>query len=282
MMIKIAAPAKINLTLEVLGKRPDGFHDIRSVMQAVSLCDYFSFRAAPDVSFKCSKDDWFPEQSLVSQAVLRLKETTGYAGGVAIKVEKHIPLISGLGGDSSGAVATLRGLNRLWELGLPDEKLISMARSLGSDLAFFFHGGTALAEGRGEIVTPLPKVAPQWVLLVVPDVPRISGKTGRLYAALQTAHFTDGGITSRLVRQLKLGWGVEPSLLFNTFENVAFKVYQDLSSYYDHILKLGAAHVHLAGSGPALFTMFDNETQASEVFARCKQQGMEAYLARTL
>ncbi|MBA7473455.1 MAG: 4-(cytidine 5'-diphospho)-2-C-methyl-D-erythritol kinase [Dehalococcoidia bacterium] len=279
-MLTILAPAKLNLTLEVLARRPDGYHEIRSVIQTISLCDRLTFRARPSVDIRTDSPQWSAEKSLVSRAANLVRETIGVTRGIAIDVESRIPLISGLGGDSSAAAATLRGLNECWELNLPEEKLFELAVQLGSDVPFFLHGGTAVAQGRGEVVTPLPSLPRHWVVLVMPDVPRLPGKTAKLYASLNTSHFTDGRITKQLVKELKEGR--EPSTLFNTFENVALARGSELKVYRDHIRKLGAPHVHLAGSGPALFTLLKDKTQAEELYTRCKQQNMETYLVETL
>ena len=282
-MLTVLAPAKLNLTLEVLAKRQDGFHEIRSLVQAINLCDTLRFRSSEGVEFKCDNSDWVAEESLVSRVVSRLQEAAGCARGVTIEVDKRIPLVSGLGGDSSNAAAVLRGLDRLWELGLSQQELLGLAAQLGSDVAFFLYGGTALLEGRGEIVTPVSPLPHMWVVLVIPDVPRLPGKTKRLYDSLQESHYTDGQITRRLVKKLKTGGELDPSLLFNTFENVAFTArFSDLSVYRGHILKLGAADVHLAGSGPALFALMEDKKQAEDLYLRLQQQKMESYLVDTL
>jgi len=281
-MVTVLAPAKINLTLEVLGKRPDGFHEIRSVLQTVNLCDALHFRAGEGVTFECDMPGWSAEESLVSRAVALLHEETGCSLGAEIMIEKRIPLLSGLGGDSSDAAAVLRGLNELWGLNLSREKLVDMASRLGSDIVFFLHGGTALAGGRGEIITPLSFLADIWVVLVVPDVPRWTGKTGQLYASINAGQFTDGKITEKLTASVKGKGEFDLSLIFNIFENVAFDYFKGLAVYKEHILKLGAPHVHLAGSGPALFTVFIDKSQAEDLYKRLKDQGMEAYLAGTI
>ena len=281
-MITVIAPAKINLTLEVLGKRPDGFHEIRSVMQTVALCDTLSFEVDDELTITCDMPGWLAGKSLVSQAVSLLQETTGYSKGVVVKIEKCIPLMSGLGGDSSDTAAVLRGLNELWQLGLSQKALRELAARLGSDVAFFLSGGTALAEGRGEAITPLPPLPEMWVLLVVPDVPIESGKTARMYQTLTASQYTDGGITEKLVDALKSGAEFNTSMLFNTFENIAFEGFNIRRVYVEHLLKLGAPHVHLVGSGPALFTMFKDEAQAEDLYTQCKDQGMEAHLVETL
>jgi 4-diphosphocytidyl-2-C-methyl-D-erythritol kinase len=279
-MFTVLAPAKLNLTLEILGKRPDGYHEIRSVFQTINLCDRLCFQTSQPVAFKCDMPDWTPEKSLIARAVSLLQQTCKISQGVTIEVSKRIPLVSGLGGDSSDAAAALRGLNKLWELGLSGEKLLELAARLGSDVTFFLYGGTALVEGRGEVVTPLPPFPHHWFVLVVPDIPRLPEKTKQLYASLKSSHYTDGQITRKLVDEIKAGR--EPSNIFNTFENVAFTRFSKLKVYRDHILKIGAPHVHLAGSGPTLFTLFKDKAQAEDLYIRCQQQKMKTHLVETL
>ena len=280
-MLTIEAPAKVNLTLEILSKRPDGYHEIRSVIQTLKFFDSLHISPAKNISFKSNLPDWSPEQSLVAKAIKLLQETTGCTKSVAIEITKRIPLMSGLGGDSSDAVATLRGLNQLWELGLTQHQLQEIAQALGSDVSFFLSGGTALMEGRGERITPLPSVPHQWVILIFPKVPRAPDKTKRLYNMLQPCHYSDGRITEKLVANLKSVREFEPSAIFNTFENIVFTSRAELTNYRDHILKIGAPDIHLAGSGPTLFTLLEDKSQAEDLLSRINTQGMEAYLTET-
>lgn len=281
-MLTIQALAKINLTLEVLGKRPDGYHEIRSIIQAVSLCDTLRFSQAEQVTITCDISGWTSEKSLISKAVKLLQTTNAHQGGVRIEVSKRIPLVSGLGGDSSDAAAVLRGLSQLWKLDLSDGKLAELAARLGSDVPFFIYGGTALAEGRGELLTRLPPCPPMWVLLVIPDVPKLPDKTKQLYASLSPGHYTDGRITQKLAEVIEQGKEIAPSLLFNTFENVAFSSFSQLAVYRDHLLKLGADDVHLAGSGPTLFSLIKDKAKAEDLRVRCQSQKIETYLVETL
>ncbi len=281
-MLTVLAPAKLNLTLEVLAKRQDGFHEIRSVIQTINLCDSLQFQLSQGVTFKSNMANWIPEDSLVSKVVSLLQKSTGCAKGAVIEVNKRIPLLSGLGGDSSDAAALLRELNKLWGLSLSRDELLKLASQLGSDVAFFLYGGTALVEGRGEVVTELPPLPHRWVVLAIPPVPRMLGKTERLYASLKPCHYTDGQIAERLVEELREGREFNPSLLFNTFENVAFARFSEISVYREHMMKVGAAGVHLAGSGPTLFTLVKDKTQAEELYIRLQQQRLESYLAETL
>ena len=281
-MVTLTAPAKINLTLEVLRKRPDGFHEIRSVLQAIDLYDTIYIESGEGVSFQCDMKGWLGEKSLVSRAVALLKDMTGCTKGAEIKITKRIPLVSGLGGDSSDAAALLRGLNELWDLKRSEEKLAGLAAKLGSDVCFFLRGGTALARGKGEIISPLPPISPMWLVLVTPDVPVETGKTGRMYSNLKQSHFTGGDITQKVVEALSQGKKFLPSMLFNTFENVAFEDFNVRRLYIDPLIKLGALHVHLAGSGPTLFSMFAEKARAEDIYTRCRSLKMKAYLAVTL
>jgi len=284
-MLEILAPAKLNLTLEVLAKRPDGFHEIRSVIQAINLVDSLRFRLSENIEFSCTDPDWVPARSLVSKAVGLLQKTTGCAQGVTIEVDKRIPLVSGLSGDSSDAAAVLRGLNRLWGLGRSLPQLLELASQLGSDVAFFLYGGTAVVRGRGEVVTPLPPFPHMWVVLMLPPVPRMPGKTGRLYASLKPGHYTRGEVTDRLVALLTRGsLGGERLVhnLFNVLEDVAADSFAGLGEYRQQFLQAGAQEVHLAGSGPVLFTLVKDRAEAEKIYHNLQQQGLESYITDTL
>lgn len=281
-MLTIFAPAKLNLTLDVLARRRDGFHEIRSVMQTISLGDCLRFQLSENITFKSNLPGWLAAESLVSKAVSLLQQASGGAQGATIEVEKRIPLLSGLGGDSSDAAAVLRGLNQLWRLELSPEKLRVLARQLGSDVAFFLYGGTALLEGRGEVVTPLTPLPHRWVVLVIPPVSRLPGKTRQLYDSLRATDYTDGRMTRRLVAALKAEREFTPSLLGNTFENVASAQFPGLDACRERMVSTGASDVRLAGSGPALFTLLKDKAQADGLYTRLQQQQLESYLAETL
>ncbi len=281
-MLSVLAPAKLNLTLEVLAKRGDGFHEIRSLIQTISLCDRLDFKPGDDITFKCDEPGWLSEKSLVPRAASLLQKASGCRKGATITVHKRIPLMSGLGGDSSDAAACLSGLNKLWGLSLPRAELAPLASQLGSDVAFFLFGGTALVEGRGEVVSPLPPLPHMWVVLAMSPVPRPIGKTAQLYSRLKASHYTDGQITRKLVKLLSEGEEVAPAKLFNVFDNVADDSFSGLNDYRQQFFKAGAASVHLAGSGPALFTLMGDKAQAERLYNNLKKLGLEAYLAETL
>ena len=171
----LTAPAKLNLTLEILGRRKDGYHNIASVMQTVGLQDtlHFAPRAGDEIVVECDTPDLAenPARNLVWRAARLVQQARSVAAGATIRLDKAIPLAAGLGGGSSDAAATLRGLSRLWDLALSEAELQNLASLLGSDVAFFLRGGTALAEGRGEGITPLRPLTTGWFVLVTPALP---------------------------------------------------------------------------------------------------------------
>lgn len=279
-MLTLAAPAKVNLVLEVLGKRPDGYHEVMSVLQTVSLADRLTFEVAEGLEVV-----WSPgqpplplEETSVARAARLLQGATGYSGGARIGVEKAIPPASGLGGHSSDAAATLWGLNRLWGLGLSHEELASLGARLSSDVPFFLYGGIALVEGRGERVTPLPDLVDWWFVLVVPPVAVPERKTERAYRSLPPSAFTRGERCQELVGRLKRGEGLELGLLFNAFDSIAFQLFPGLRNYAEEFRRLGAGLVLLAGSGPALFAPFPDRERAALLGRRAKEAGMESYV----
>ena len=153
-VLELRAHAKINLTLEVLGKRDDGFHDIVSIMQTIDLHDDVTLKRADDITLTCDDPDLAGEDNLALVAARKLKEVTGVDRGVDITLQKHIPVAAGLGGGSSDAASVLNGLNDLWELELELGALEEIATEIGSDVPYFLSGGTALVQGRGEHVVP--------------------------------------------------------------------------------------------------------------------------------
>ena len=280
-MITIEAPAKLNLTLEILGKRSDGYHELKSIAQTINLCDTLSFTDEDNLVFTGNSTDWHAEKSLVSGAVALLMRKTGYDGGAAIHVEKRIPLMAGLGGDSSDAAAVLQGLNRLWKLRFTKRELAEMAAELGSDVPFFIYGGTCLMEGRGEKITSLPAILHHWIVLVVPGIARTPDKTKNAYAQIQRNHYSNGKITDKMVTEIKTRQEFDDTRLFNTFENIFFTSGNGLSSQRNHILHTGVSHCHLAGSGPGLFTLFNDRKQAEELFILLGKKGMDVFLTET-
>ena len=279
-MLTYHSPAKVNLVLEVLGKY-DGYHQISSIVQAISLCDILNFQLSEELCFKCSEPS-LEHHNLVMKAATLLKETTTCSKGAQIELRKHIPFGVGLGGGSSNAATTILALNKLWELELPVSKLIHLASRLGSDVPFFIYGGAALVEGIGEKITPLPSLPPVWFILLVPPLPKIPDKTKQLYGRLNSSHFTTGQFVYASLPSLMQGKIIDPSLMFNVFGKVAFDVFPGLNEYKKKFEEAGAQRVYIAGSGPCLFTIAYEEEEASELRLRLREQKLQCYVASPL
>ncbi|NWF78042.1 MAG: 4-(cytidine 5'-diphospho)-2-C-methyl-D-erythritol kinase [Chloroflexi bacterium] len=278
-MLTVYAPAKINLVLEVLGKDND-YHLISSIIQSIDLCDVLNFQLDEEIYFECDEPS-LKHDNLVTEAATLLKENTKCRLGARIELRKHIPWGVGLGGGSSDAAAALLALNELWRLGLPLFELVRLASKLGSDVPFFIHKGTALVEDRGEKVSPLPQLPATWFVLLVPPLPKIPGKTKKMYDRLIVADFTEGQFVKAVLLSLMRGKTIAPALMFNVFEKIAFDFFPGLDKYRKILEEAGAPGVYLAGSGPCLFTFFPGAEQAGELFSRLKKQKLECYLAST-
>lgn len=276
-MLTIYAPAKVNLVLEVLGK-DDDYHRVSSIVQSIDLFDVLHFQLDEGIRFECDVSS-LKHDNLVTRAATLLKESTKCSLGARIELRKHIPWGVGLGGGSSDAAATLLALNQLWGLSLPLSELVRLASRLGSDVPFFIHKGTALIEGKGEKVTPLPSLPSTSFALLVPPVPKVPGKTKQMYSRLRVADFTGGEFVQQAMAALKEGKGIDHGLMFNVFEKIAFDYFPKLDKYRKTMEEAGAPGVYLAGSGPCLFASFSEKEEADELFSRLRKQGLECYLA---
>ncbi len=293
-MLTVSAYAKINLTLEVLGRRADGYHEVATVLQQIDLKDTLSFISLAEhrgITLDCKHTDlalstpspkYKKPPNLVMEAANLLQEVAGSRHGAAISITKRIPIAAGLGGGASDAAATLKALNELWGLGLSLDEMLPLASRLGSDTAFFLHGGTALGEGRGERISPLPTLPPSQVLLLRPPLSVPSRKTESLYASLDPSCFSEGQFTRSMVASLHHVDKPPPSSFFNAFERIAFATYTGLEEYCQRFFALGADNVHLAGSGPTLFTMVQSKAQGQKLYRSLRREGLEAYLVQTM
>jgi len=278
-MMTATAPAKINLTLEVLKKRPDGFHEIRSVVQTITFNDKLKISAAPRVEFKCDLPEWSAAKSLVSKTVSLLQNATGHRQGALIEIEKRIPIASGLGGDSSDAAAVLRGLNLLWNLKLSLRDLISYASQLGSDVPLFLYGGTVLIEGKGERIRPLRLMPHMTAILLCPSIQKAENKTQQMYGQLNVRNYTSGSITEDFLNMLD-GKADKPGLgLYNVFDEPAYRYFAGLKDFKQKFLEAGVNDVHVAGSGPTLFSLTRDDVKAYDVQSKLQKMGLQAHLA---
>lgn len=276
------ACGKINLTFEVLGKRDDGYHEIVSVLQAVSLCDTLGFETDTRTLLSCNIPQLATPGNLVFKAARLMRQKVALRGGVSINISKSIPLASGLGGGSSDAATAMLALNVLWNVNAARDELMQWAAEIGSDVPFFVSGyPTALARGRGEIILEVPSPTPLWVVLLSPPID-VPGKTAGMYGRLEPALYTTGQHSERLVGLLTRGESPADDVCYNVFDGVAPSFFSGLEDYRRRFLAAGADRVHLAGAGPTLFTLVPGRAEAGEIFSALRKDGLSVYLARTL
>lgn len=281
-MTMYTTPAKINLTLEVLQKRKDGYHEIRSLMQTIDLYDTLLFDAAQDIRLICNETQLAPSDNLVLKAAKLLQQYSGRASGATITLHKHIPIAAGLGGGSSDAATTLKVLNELWGLDLPLSQIATLAKELGSDIPFFLTGGLALAEGRGDRITPLQGVLRFWSVLLIPPIPRPKQKTAQLYASLKQDSFTEGQHTEVAMAAISNGKPLIPGYIYNAFESTAMTLFDGLEEYRTLLEQLSKTKVYLAGSGPSIFALFQDQDAAHRVYGKLQKLRLESYLIRPI
>ena len=268
------AYAKVNLTLAVGEKRPDGYHEVVSVMQRVSLCDTLTAEQTREgITLTCS-DPALPsgEENLAHRAASLFFRETGIAGGVALTLEKRIPSQAGLGGGSSDAASALLALRKLYAPALPDTELETMAAALGSDVPFCIRGGTQLATGRGEVLSPLPPLTDGWFVIVKPAESFSTPAMYRRLDELPPAHVPD-------LPPLQSGLPALAAGLFNRFEAAV----PAGSAVWDIKVRLAAHGVLaslLSGSGSAVFGLFDAETAACAAVEALRPAWPEIFLAR--
>lgn len=282
--MEIDAPAKLNLTFEVLGKRGDGYHEVKTVMQTVGLSDRLVIEHCPSLQVECDSPELSGEINLVWKAAEALARSRGVQPRARIRLQKRIPIAMGLGGGSSDAASALSALNELWELSASFEELASVAAEVGSDVSFFLWGGTALAEGRGEIISPLPPLPPFNLTLVFPDL-AISDKTRRMYSRLTPANYSDGGVT-RLLVQLLVGGQYVPEAIrgcvYNVFHDIAEWEFPVLSEMRRAVRERGGPELHLCGAGPAMFAIPSAEMDHRAVAEALQPMGAGVYLVTTV
>jgi 4-diphosphocytidyl-2-C-methyl-D-erythritol kinase len=276
--LTLKAYAKVNLTLEVLGRRDDGYHDIVSIMQTIDLADTLTLQDADGIALECNDSKLAGSDNLALRAAQSLADSTGTKRGVHITLHKGIPVAAGLGGGSTDAAAVLRGLNHLWGLQLPPDKLAASAAKLGSDVPFFLRGGTAMVQGRGEVVRPMPPADVKWLVVLSPEI-AIPSKTASLYGRLTQADYTRGMLTRKLEARIRGGGDVPAQFLYNAFDAVAFAAFPGLEAYWKTFESLGAREVHLAGAGPSMFALVPQKEVGTALVLLLRHRGWQAHLA---
>ena len=263
--VRIRAFAKINLCLHVMGKRPDGYHELRTIFQAISLHDTLEISITPGSSgtefFLTSNDATLPlgSENLVWRAIDAVSREIEFQGSVSAHLEKKIPVARGLGGGSSDAAAALIGMLRLTKKKIPLARLMEIAAGLGADVPFFLFGGRALAVNRGDEIYPLPNGPKQTVLVVSPRDIGVSTKDAYEWISAELTRLSK---PNRIWGFCALCWSRQGAGISNDFEGPVFSRYPRLGEIRDALLERGAADAALAGSGSAVFGIFRNPAQA--------------------
>jgi 4-diphosphocytidyl-2-C-methyl-D-erythritol kinase len=294
-VIRTRVYAKVNIVLEVLRKRPDQYHEIATVLQAISLSDELDCEAAADLTLDApALPDDVP--NLVLRAAEALQEATGCQAGAALTLRKGILVASGLGGGSADAAAALVALNRLWKLFLEPAELARIAVGLGSDVPFFLLGGTALATGRGERLDPLPDPLPRWLVLVIPD-DLVRDKTRTIYRMLEPKWYTGGGFALNLAQRLRTDPAATWRPLGNGLEPTAMQAFPGLRAARDALTRAtetawrelptaagedSEPDWNLSGAGPAMFSYFGEERAAERCRALLAAEGYQGLVATTV
>jgi 4-diphosphocytidyl-2-C-methyl-D-erythritol kinase len=280
--IVVEAPAKVNLYLEVLGERDDGYHEIRSVVVPVSLCDVLNIEVTEDghietittpsqflkdIGGDCVEDS---EGNLVTEAARLLRDKTGYQGGVKVNLEKNIPIGGGLGGGSSDAATVLRALNDLWALNLSLEELMAIGAELGSDIPGLIHGGMVVVEGVGERVNALSTNGLGEIWLVLAN-PQFEVSTKDIYTRCSSGLTSEAFPFSSMCSCLKEGDVDKVSqCMFNGLQETVFTKYPLIEIVAEDIEKAGAIGVLVSGSGASVFGLARDEKHACEIAERVR------------
>ena len=277
------AYAKINLSLDVTGKRPDGYHDIKSVMQTVDLYDTLTFRKTDGGTVVMTANTNLlatDESNLVVKACRLMKETFSIREGLAVDLAKEIPMQAGLGGGSADAACALCAMNELFSLSISTETLCELGAKLGADVPFLVRGGTCLCEGIGELLTPVPE-PPSCTVLIAKPAAGIS--TADAYAALDLKPIDNHPDTDALLRALEeRDLKALCAAMGNVFEPYAFRRVPEIKTLIDTMQDYGAYRAMMSGSGPSVFGIFPEEADAVKAYhvLKTRGRGMAVFVAR--
>ena len=272
--MRLQAFAKINLGLDVLGKREDGYHEVRMIMQTIRMYDQLDMRKSvePGIHLTTNKK-YIPvdENNLVWRTAKLMMDTCGIMEGVSIHLHKVIPVAAGMAGGSSDAAATLVGMNRLFHCGLSKEKLMELGVQIGADVPYCVLRGTALAEGIGEKLTVLPPMPDCWILI---GKPGISVSTKYVYTTLDLNTDTVHPDIDGMKKALEDGnlYGITERM-GNVLQDVTIPAYPEVERIKEQMKTLGAVNAMMSGSGPTVFGIFDNEEKAQEACQKLRESG---------
>ena len=283
--MEVQARAKLNLTLDVLGKRPDGYHDMRMIMQSVELADTLALAWNDAGELRVRTNLHFlpnNERNLAAQAALRWWEGRQQERrGLDIAIDKQIPVCAGLAGGSSDAAAVLRALNQMEDALLSPERVAEIGELVGSDVPYCVLGGTALAEGRGEVLTPLPPLPRCWVVLCKPE---FSISTPALFAKIDSVKLRCRPDTQGTIAALEAGdlAGVARRM-YNVFEDaLPERQRARINDMKNILIQCGALGASMSGTGPTAFGLFDDEFAAQEARERLLDFSRDVFLTRTV
>jgi 4-diphosphocytidyl-2-C-methyl-D-erythritol kinase len=281
MTLKVKSYAKINWTLDVLFKREDGYHELRTIYQTVSLHDKLTIQQTDGAIEIVCNDARVPcdATNLVYQAAAKLRQATGVSFGARIEIEKRIPVAAGMGGGSSNAAATLLGLEKLWQVKLDEREILNIAASLGSDVPLFLIGGTLLGIGRGEEVYPMEEVECANLLLVNPG---IAVSTAAAYSSLSRLTRASSPLNIPFTFFAAKGIRELPLVARNDFEEVVLVTHPEIAAVKEKLQGLGAKHALMSGSGATVFAVFDNLKTSEQARQQMRAFGYWAEQARTV
>ncbi|MCU4970507.1 4-(cytidine 5'-diphospho)-2-C-methyl-D-erythritol kinase [Bacillus toyonensis] len=282
MKLLVKAPAKINLSLDVLGKRQDGYHEVKMIMTTIDLADRLELmELAEDRIEILSHNRYVPDdqRNLAYQAAKLLKEKFNVKKGVSITIEKTIPVAAGLAGGSSDAAATLRGLNKLWNLGLTIDELAELGSEIGSDVSFCVYGGTAIATGRGERIEHIKTPPSCWVILAKPH---IGVSTADVYGNLKLNRVTHPNV-DKMVDVINAGdYRGICDTVGNVLEDVTFKMHPEVARIKAQMKRFGADAVLMSGSGPTVFGLVHHDSRMHRIYNGLKGFCEQVYAVRLL
>lgn len=276
------APAKINLGLDVLYKREDGYHELEMIMSSVDLADHLSFKRLTNNQIVIETNKAFlpsDQRNNVYQAAAIIKERYGIKEGIKITIKKNIPVAAGLGGGSTDCAATLRGLNRLWALNLSMEEMIDIGMHVGTDVPYCLYGTTSFVAGKGEIVKVLKPMPPCWVILVKP---RLSVSTRKIFQQVDTTNITHPAMKNLAEAILKQDYQAMLQYMGNSLEDVTIAKHPIIQQVKTRMVKYGADVALMSGSGPTVFALCQKQSRAKRIVNGVKGFCDEVYMVRTL
>ncbi|WP_010094879.1 4-(cytidine 5'-diphospho)-2-C-methyl-D-erythritol kinase [Ornithinibacillus scapharcae] len=276
------APAKINLSLDVLGKRDDGYHDVEMIMTTVDLADRIELNTLEEDRVEVTLwSRYVPndERNLAYKAARLFKQKYNIKKGVHIKIDKVIPVSAGLGGGSTDAAAVLRGLNQLWNMNVPIDELASLGATLGSDIPFCVYGSTGIAKGFGEIVEKLPSPPPFWVILAKPDI-GVSTKT-----IFQRVHMNEiiHPNTEGVIQALhEKNFDMLCNHIGNSLEAITTSLHPEVLYIKEKMRQAGASGVLMSGSGPTVYGLVEQQSKAQRIYNSMKGFCQEVFIVRLI